>query len=135
MNEKSDADAKAREDLAARERIRYQWMLDSVSKFRFFFAGLVFAMLSFSIQFAIQTTDRVARWCQVLSWVLLALTGMCALRDAGGFVTKNTENVFDGLSPRMRQLMWISFVLAVILLGAARLVSDGALSFRLERTR
>lgn len=59
MNEKADADAKVREELAARERIRYQWMLDSVSRFRFFFAALVFAMLSFSIQFAIQTTDRV----------------------------------------------------------------------------
>lgn len=64
-----------------------------------------------------------------------AYTVLDISRDAGGFVTRNTESVFDGLSPRMRQLTWISFVLAVILLGAARLVSDGAPSFRLERTR
>jgi hypothetical protein len=77
MSDKDDAGA-------ARERIRYQWMLDSVSKFRFFFAGLVFAMLSFSVQFAIYTTDRVARWCQALSWALLAVTGMLSFATQEG---------------------------------------------------
>ena len=128
MNEKSDAEAKAREDLAARERIRYQWMLESISKFRFFFTGLVFAMLSFSVQFAVQTTDRAARWCQALSWIFLALTGMLALRDAGGLVAKNTERIFDGLDPRTRQFMWISFIFAVVLLAAARIFADGGLN-------
>jgi hypothetical protein len=67
MDIKEDVDANAKEDLLVRDRIRYQWMLDNVAKFRFFFAGLVFAMLSFSVQFAVQTTDRAARWCQVLA--------------------------------------------------------------------
>ena len=67
MDIKEDVDANAKEDLLVRDRIRYQWMLESVAKFRFFFAGLVFAMLSFSVQFAVQTTDRAARWCQVLA--------------------------------------------------------------------
>jgi len=31
---------------------------------------------------------------------------MLALRDAGGFVAKYTQDVFEGLSPRMRRLMW-----------------------------
>jgi ABC-type transport system involved in cytochrome c biogenesis permease component len=128
MSEKSDADPKAREDFAARERIRYQWMLESVSKFRFFFAGLVFAMLSFSVQFAVQTTDRAARWCQALSWIFLALAGMLALRDAGGLMAKNTERIFDGLDPRTRQFMWICFILAVVLLAAARIFADGGLN-------
>ena len=123
------------EDLRARERLRYQWMLDSVSKFRLFFVGLVFAMLSFSVQFAVQTTDRAARWCQVLSWIFLGLTGMLALRDAGGLIAKNTEKVFDGLPPRTRRFMWLCFTLGVVLLAAARFFSDGAPNFRLERMR
>jgi len=36
-------------------------MLDSVSKVHLFFAGLVFAMLSFSIQFAVVTENRAAQ--------------------------------------------------------------------------
>lgn len=69
MSDKGDQDAEAPTDLALRDRIRYQWMLEGVSKFRLFFAGLVFAMLSFSVQFAIQTTDRAARWCEALAWL------------------------------------------------------------------
>ena len=135
MRDNDEKDAKAREDFAARERIRYQWMLDGVSKFRFFFAGLVFAMLSFSAQFAVQTTDRAAKWCQLLSWVVLALTGILALRDAGGLVAKNTENTFEGLNPGTRRFMWACFLLGVVLLGVTRLLADAAPNFRVERTR
>jgi hypothetical protein len=135
MNNKDDADAKAKEDLMVRDRIRYQWMLEGVSKFRFFFAGLVFAMLSFSVQFAVQTTDRTARWCQVLAWAFLGVTGMLALRDAGGFVTKYTQDVFEGLSPTTRRFMWACFFIGVVLLAATRLISDGAPNFRVEQTR
>lgn len=122
MGDRDDRDVTAGEDFKARERIRYQWMLDGLSKFRLFFAGLVFAMLSFSVQFAVQTTDRTARWCQVLAWAFFGLTGLLALRDAGGFVVRYTEHVFEGLSPRTRWLMWACFVLGVVLLAATRVV-------------
>jgi hypothetical protein len=135
MDNKENADAKVKEDLMIRERIRYQWMLEGVSKFRFFFAGLVFAMLSFSVQFAVQTTDPTARWCQVIAWTFLVVTGMLALRDAGGFVTKYTENVFEGLSPTIRRFMWACFFLGVVFLAATRVISDRAPNFGVERTR
>jgi hypothetical protein len=90
---------KGHEELITWERLRYQWMLDSVSKFRLFFAGLVFAMLSFSIQFAIVNSNRGAKWYQLAAWLLLLLTGMLALSEAGGFVVKHTEDVFEGLRP------------------------------------
>jgi len=76
-------------------------MLDSVSKVHLFFAGLVFAMLSFSIQFAVVTENRAAQGCQLAAWILLLLTGMLAVRDAGGFVTKHTQDKFEGLAPRL----------------------------------
>src|SRR5437764_1422520 len=96
---------KGQEDLRARGRLRYQWMLDSVSKFRLFFVGLVFAILSFSVQFSVPTTNRAAKWCQLAAWLLLLVTGTLSLRDAGGLVTKHTEDVFDGLPSRVRRFM------------------------------
>ena len=119
-------DREAQEDLLARDRIRYQWMLDSVSKFRLFFAGLVFAMLSFSVQFSIVTANRAAKWCQVAAWLLLLGTGVLAVRDAGGFVSKYTQDKFEGLSSAMRWLMWGCFVLALVLLMIVRLLSNWA---------
>ena len=119
-------DREAQEDLLARDRIRYQWMLDSVSKFRLFFAGLVFAMLSFSVQFSIVTANRAVTRCQFAPWLLLLVTGALALRDAGGFVTKYTQDKFEGLSSVMRWLMWGCFVLALVLLMVVRLLSNWA---------
>jgi hypothetical protein len=67
--------------------------------------------------------------CDSGSWLLgrvfLLLTGMFALRDAGGLVTRNVEKVFDGLSPRARRVMWSCFILGVVLLALARLLADG----------
>src|SRR5438445_2823086 len=122
--EQKDEEAQNREDLLARERIRYQWMLESVSKVRLFFAGLVFAMLSFSVQFAVATENRAAKGCQLAAWILLLLTGMLSVRDAGGFVTKHTQDKFDGLSPAIRRRMWWCFVIAVVLLMSARVLPE-----------
>jgi len=121
--EETNRDEKNRENLMARERLRYQWMLDSVAKFRLFFAGLVFAMLAFSVQFSIGTANRAVMWPQVAAWFLLLATGLLAVRDAGGFVKKHTEDKFDGLSPAIRRSMWGGFIVALGLLMSARLLS------------
>jgi len=46
------------------------------------------------------------------------------VRDAGGFVAKHTQDKFDGLSPAIRRLMWGCFLLALVLLMTARLLSN-----------
>ena len=60
---------------------------------------------------------------------------MLALRDAGGFVAKYTQDVSEGLSPTIRRFMWVCFFLGVVLLAATRLISDGVPNFRVEPTR
>src|SRR5689334_22832219 len=111
MSDAGDKAAKAQDELTTRDRLRYQWMLDSVSKFRLFFVGLVFAMLSFSIQFSVVSANRALKWCQLAAWLLLMATGVLALRDAGGLVSSNTEDVFDGLPRAARRIMWGCFLL------------------------
>jgi hypothetical protein len=123
MSEKSNQSDAGPNDLNARERLRYQWMLDSVSKYRLFFAGLVFATLSFSVQFSSPTTSRAPKWVQFAAWVFLLITGVLALRDAGGLVSRVTEDVFEGLSPKWRKAMWVFFLSALALLMTARMTS------------
>jgi hypothetical protein len=135
MTDKGDREDKGQDELMVRERLRYQWMLDSVSKFRLFFAGLVFAMLSFSVQFSVGSPNRAVKWCQVAAWLLLLATGALSLRDAGGFVSKNTQDVFDGLRPKLRRIMWGCFLLALILLISARLLADAPPNIGVERAR
>jgi len=124
MTDRDDKAAKGQEEVTARDRLRYQWMLDSVSKFRMFFAGLVFAMLSFSVQFSVVSANRAVKGCQLAAWLLLLATGVLSLRDAGGLVAKNTENVFDGLTSGVRRIMWGCFLVALILLMSARILAD-----------
>ena len=111
------------DDMFQRERIRYQWMLESIQKFRVFFAGLVFAMLAFSIQFSIESPSTSAMWLQIAAWICLLLTGLLALRDAGGFVLLQTENKFSGLVITLRVFMWLLFVAALVLLAIARILA------------
>jgi hypothetical protein len=104
-----------KDDLPPRERLGDAWVLERATKFRTFFAGLVFALLSFSVQFSVQTSTR-RDWCQFLAWTLLLITGCLALRDAGGFTTRDSDIRFEGLRPGMRRIMWMCFLVGVVLL-------------------
>lgn len=120
----NDPLAAARDDRLERDRIHYEWMLASVARFKLFFAGLVFAILSFSIQFAIvpESNTSIVNATHVAAWLLLITVGCLALRDAGGFVSRYTENSFNGLTSPCRIAMWGMFVAALLLLALARIL-------------
>ena len=104
------------------EKTRYRVMLESIYKFQQFFVGFVFAILSFSMQFPTKATTLWVRLPEVSAWLLLAATGYFALKDCGGFASKLTDKVVEGLEPSHRARMWIFFMAAVILLLIARIV-------------
>ena len=104
-------------------QIRHQVMLEGIVKFRLFFVGLVFAVLAFSVQFSVHSSNLWVKLLQGFSWLLLIITGILALVDTGGFVTKYTEKVFEGLGAKGRWAMWAFFLLAIVLLGISRFIS------------
>lgn len=112
------------EDRYERERIRYQWMLESIHKFRLFFVGLVFSILAFSVQFSIETKDICVNLAQVSAWLTLLFCGVLALKEAGGFNLIHHDNSFDGLDKKLRIVMWSSFLLGLLLLMVARVLNQ-----------
>lgn len=112
------------QDRYERDRIRYQWLLDSIHKFRIFFVALVFSMLAFSVQFAIEPRNSCVNVLQVLAWAALLLCGLFALREAGGFKKINHDESFNGLPPNLRVAMWSLFVAGVVLLMVARVANQ-----------
>ena len=124
--QRGDAPDRNADDMFQRERIRYQWMLESVQKFKFFFAGLVFAILSFSVQFSITPANCTIKWSQATGWACLLITGVLALKDTGGFVKIYNEKSFDGLGSNWRVLMWVLFVAAMFLLIITRIIPNNA---------
>ncbi len=120
----NDPLAALRDDRLNRDRIHYEWMLASIARFRLFFAGLVFAILSFSIQFAMvpKANASLVNTIHVIAWLLLIAVGFLALRDAGGFVSKHTEETFNGLSSCWRKAMWGMFAIALLLLISGRIL-------------
>lgn len=121
----------ARDDRLERDRIHYEWMLASIARFRLFFAGLVFAILSFSIQFAMvpKANASLVNTIHVIAWLLLIAAGFLALRDAGGFISKHTEESFNGLSSSWRKIMWGMFAVALLLLVSARILGYRSTQF------
>ena|SRR5438876_9830580 len=110
---------------------RYRVMLESIYKFRLFFVGFVFAILSFAMQFQAKATSAWVKLPEFTAWIFLAAVGWFALRDCGGFARLLTEKVVEGIDPPQRLWMWALFLVAVLLLLFAR-IADGV--FGLNRT-
>jgi ABC-type transport system involved in cytochrome c biogenesis permease component len=91
-----------------------------LKRFYFFFTGLVFAVLSFAIQYPVKTTNLFISIGEAISWVLLAIAGFLALREIGAFHLKDTKKALESLKERQRWCMWASFIAGVGLLLAAK---------------
>ena len=104
------------------ERIRHQSLLQSITKFRFFFSGLIFAVLSYSIQKPIESVNIYIIWAENIAWILLLISGLLSIRECGGLNAKLTEdNVLDGLSDNYRKLMYYLFISAITLLVLSKI--------------
>ena len=104
------------------DKIRHQAILSSLTKYRFFFAGLVFAILSYSIQKPIASSNLLLIWSENVSWLFLLISGLLSIKECGGFSSRLTEDaVFSGLSERYRKAMYTFFVIAMVLLVFSRI--------------
>ena len=101
------------------EENRQRVSLESAAKFRFFFAGLVFAILSFAIQFPVKSPEFYLKLTEAASWGLIAVTGLFALVDIGGFSLSSEAN--NRLPRFARVAMWSCFFLGVVLLLVSKI--------------
>ena len=95
-------------------------MVEAVYKFRFFFVGLVFAILSFAMQFPVTTDNQLIKITEAVSWFFLLITGFLAIRDCGGFSKLMNGEAINGLKQKWRQCMWRTFFLSILLLFIAK---------------
>lgn len=93
----------------------------AIYKFHFFFTGLVFAVLSFAIQYPVSNAYRWIKVIESMSWVVIGLTGFLALKQIGGFSLDDTMKYHSGLSKKWRKVMWFLFVFGVLLLLIAKI--------------
>jgi hypothetical protein len=98
------------------DKIRHQAVLSSLTKFRFFFAGLIFAILSYSIQNPLESDVNILSLTESASWLLLLVSGLLSIKECGGFSAKLTESVFVGLSVNQRMVMYSAFILGMLFL-------------------
>ena len=101
------------------EKNRQRVDIETATKFRFFFVGLVFAILSFAIQFPVKGVDFHLKLTEAISWGLITITGLFALIDIGGFALSSDHSKCR-LSKFARIVMWACFLVGVVLLLASK---------------
>ncbi len=89
-------------------------------RYRLFFCSLVFAILSFAIQFSVKSDCNLLRVLEGCGWIFLLLCGFLSIRELGGFRLKN---IYIGLSPKWQFAKYALFVVAMLLLIISKLFS------------
>lgn len=98
--------------------------LRSIYKFELFFSGLVFATVSFAMQFPVRSSWFGLKIAEAFSWVLFLIVGMCALYVCGGFRIRDTHGALrkhDEYLPKIRSCMWVLFVSAIVILAIVKI--------------
>ena len=84
---------------------------------------MIFAILSFAIQFPVASGNNIIKILEATSWGLLAATAILALIQIGGFSIKDTE-AYPDLSGGWRVAMWCFFVSGLVLLICVKIASS-----------
>ena len=96
--------------------------IDADYKFRFFFSALIFAILSFAIQYPIKSTCNLLKLAEVISWFILILSGYFSLVVCGRFpiriISGTAKKLNELLSKQWTDeiLMWRLFYFSLFLL-------------------
>lgn len=117
------------EDELAKEGIRQDTEVHlekvrAVYKFHFFFTGLIFAILSFAIQYPVKNSFVWIKIIESISWILLSMTCLLSLKNIGGFSLEDTNRYHKGLNKEWRKLMWVFFCAGIVLLLAAKICNN-----------
>jgi len=98
----------------------------AIHKFKFFFAGLVFAVLSFVIQFPVKTNHFWIKVLESSSWVLFGSVALLALRNIGGFSLEDTNKgaYRTGLAKTWMFIMWLLFFFGVTAILVAKIATS-----------
>jgi hypothetical protein len=102
----------------------YRLNLQYLMRFYFFFTGLIFAILSFSMQYSIKTSNNYIKISEIIAWFLLLIAGILGLKEIGAFTVKNIGKILERLRPAERLIMWIFFIGALLILVIARAISS-----------
>jgi hypothetical protein len=102
----------------------YRLNLQYLMRFHFFFTGLTFAILSFSMQYSINTSIIYIKIAEIFAWFLLLILGILGLKEIGGFAVKNIGKVLERLGTIGRLIMWTFFTGALFILVIARAINS-----------
>jgi hypothetical protein len=102
----------------------YRLNLQYLMRFYLFFVGLVFAILSFSMQYSIKTPYIYIKSAEIVAWFLLLISGLLGLKEIGAFTIKNSGKVLERLGPFARFIMWIFFSGALLILVITRAINS-----------
>ena len=96
--------------------------IDAEHKSRFFFAALIFAILSFAIQFPIKGNCIILKIAEVFSWFIMILSGYFSLVICGGISIKIISGSAQIINDHFHKewtneiLMWRLFYSSLFLL-------------------
>jgi hypothetical protein len=120
LDELKDKSRDERKEDAELFRLNLQYLM----RFYFFFTALIFAILSFSMQYSIKTSILYIKIAEVCAWFLLLISGILGLKEIGAFAVKDLGRVLGRLGTYERIIMWICFTGSLFLLIIARAINS-----------
>jgi preprotein translocase subunit Sec61beta len=106
-------------DLQKMERIRYQYMLDRIQKFKSLIIAAILGMMAYAANATNSANNTLTIILLAISCITLLLSLVIAGMDAGGAVFYN-ERSQEGVSKKTRIIMYICILFAAFLIFVAQ---------------